>query len=236
MENRGGGMITTSQTIVALSAALLKFQSEATGVSKDGKNPHFKSKYATLENVIDTARPVLQSSGLAFIQGLGAVSDNTVEVTTRLIHAESGEWMESTLQMPLGKRDPQGTGSAATYGLRYSLMAMLGMPASDDDAETSFERDRQAQNNKGYQDSKSQPANDTQRPPQPKNEESRALFAALQNEMRMNKTQADLGRWWRDPECVELRSKIPIDWMSDLKDQLKEYGATLGVEIKEAAE
>lgn len=215
-------MITTSQTIVALSVALLKFQSVATGVSKDGKNPHFKSKYATLENVIDTARPALQSAGLVFIQGLGAVSDNTVEVTTRLIHAESGEWMESTLQMPLGKRDPQGTGSAATYGLRYSLMAMLGMPASDDDAETSFERDKPSQSNRGHQSQQTKP-------------DGRALYSSLEASMRENKTRPDLSAWWKDRDCIEQRSKLPADWQDNLKTSFQEYGLSLPVENKDAA-
>lgn len=214
-------MITTSPSIVALSAALLKFQSEATGVSKDGKNPHFRSKYATLENVIDTARPVLQAAGLVFIQGLGAVNDNTVEVTTRLIHAESGEWMESTLQMPLGKRDPQGTGSACTYGLRYSLMAMLGMPPSDDDAEGSHERDKPRQN---------ESAN-----PAPKNEEARKHFSSLEASMRENKTRADLTSWWKDSECVEMRRRFPKDWQTNLHNSFKEYGLSLPVDNKDAA-
>ena len=37
--------------------------------------------------------------------------------------------------MPIAKLDPQGVGSATTYGLRYSLMASLGLPPLDDDAE-----------------------------------------------------------------------------------------------------
>lgn len=214
-------MITTSPSIIALSAALLKFQSEATGVSKDGENKHFKNKYATLENVIDTARPILQAAGLVFIQGLGAVNDNTVEVTTRLIHAESGEWMESTLQMPLGKRDPQGTGSACTYGLRYSLMAMLGMPPSDDDAEGSHERDKPRQNEN---------ANST-----PKNEEARKHYSSLEASMRENKTRADLASWWKDSECVQMRSQLPKDWQTNLHNSFKEYGLSLPVDNKDAA-
>ncbi|QVQ37749.1 hypothetical protein KHQ08_06930 [Pseudochrobactrum algeriensis] len=80
----------------------------------------------------------------------------------------------------------------------------------------------------------SEPANSQNS--QPKNEETRALFTALQNELRLNKTQGDLGRWWRDPDCAELRLKLPTDWQADLKNQLKEYGATLGAETQDAAE
>lgn len=133
-------MITTSDSTKAIATALLKFQGEVTGVKRDGANPHFKSRYATLENVMDTARPALQECGISFVQAPGAIVEGSLEVTTRLTHAESGEWMQSTMHMPLGKRDPQGAGSATTYGLRYSLMAMLGLPPTDDDGEAAMER------------------------------------------------------------------------------------------------
>jgi hypothetical protein len=132
-------MIETSEKIVSLTAAIIKVQGGINGVHKNAKNAHFKSSYATLENVIDTARPALQEAGIAFVQAPGMVVDGSVEVTTMLIH-DSGEWMRSTLHVPLGKRDPQGVGSAITYGCRYSLMAMLGLPPTDDDGEAAMDR------------------------------------------------------------------------------------------------
>lgn len=133
-------MIETSEQIVALTAGIIKVQGAISGVHKNAKNQHFKSSYATLENVIDTARPALQEAGIAFVQAPGMVIDGSVEVTTMLVHT-SGEWMKSTLHVPLGKRDPQGVGSAITYGCRYSLMAMLGLPPTDDDGEAAMERE-----------------------------------------------------------------------------------------------
>jgi hypothetical protein len=132
-------VIETSENIVALTGAILKVQGEISSVKKDGTNPHFKKNYATLENVIDTARPALQDAKIAFIQAPGQVIAGAVEITTMLVH-ESGEWMRSTLHVPLGKVDPQGVGSAITYGLRYSLMAMLGLPPTDDDGEAATVR------------------------------------------------------------------------------------------------
>lgn len=131
-------MIETSANIVSLTGAILKVQGEISGVKKDAVNPHFKNRYATLENVIDTARPALQEAKVAFIQAPGIVTDGSVEVTTMLVH-ESGEWMRSTLHVPLQKRDAQGVGSAITYGCRYSLMAMLGLPPTDDDGQAAVE-------------------------------------------------------------------------------------------------
>jgi hypothetical protein len=141
-------MIETSENIVALTAAIIKVQGGISGVHKNAKNPHFRSSYATLENVIDTARPALQEAGIAFVQAPGMVVDGSVEVTTMLVHS-SGEWMRSTLHVPLGKRDPQGVGSAITYGCRYSLMAMLGLPPTDDDGEAAMEREEPARRQVG---------------------------------------------------------------------------------------
>jgi hypothetical protein len=146
-------MIETSATIVALTGAILKVQGAVDSVKKDKVNPHFKNRYATLENVIDTARPALQEAGIAFVQAPGQVLDGSVEVTTMLVH-ESGEWMRSTLHVPLGKRDAQGVGSAITYGCRYSLMAMLGLPPTDDDdgaaASAPYKSQKSADHYEGY--------------------------------------------------------------------------------------
>lgn len=133
--------IETSQTVAALSAALLQFQGMVEGVKRDSANPHFRNRYASLEAVMDAARPAMQACGLAWTQAPGRVVDGSIEVTTRIIHAESGEWQQSTMHVPLGKKDPQGAGSAVTYGCRYSLMAALGLPPTDDDAEAAIDRD-----------------------------------------------------------------------------------------------
>lgn len=138
-------MIEQSETIAKLSAAMFKAQGAMGGVAKTANNPHFKKPYANLESVIDTAKPALQAAGIVFTQAPGRIIDQAVEVTTMLIHAESGEWMRSTLHVPLGKVDPQGVGSSITYGLRYSLMATLGLPPVDDDGEAAMQRNAPAQ-------------------------------------------------------------------------------------------
>lgn len=128
-------MIEHSPEITDLAKALHGAQGMVSGVRKDSKNPAFKNTgYASLEAVIDTARPALQAHGLAFTQAPGGLVDGAIEVTTMLVHV-SGQWMRSTLHVPLGKKDAQGVGSAITYGCRYSLMATLGLPPVDDDGE-----------------------------------------------------------------------------------------------------
>ena len=132
--------ITTSPAINDIAAALLAFQAEATGVVKDSKNPHFKNRYASLGAVIDEARPVLQRVGISWMQAPGKISGGNIGMTTLLMHATSGQWISSDMEIPLGKQDPQGAGSALTYAQRYALMASLGLPPVDDDAESAIDR------------------------------------------------------------------------------------------------
>lgn len=127
-------MIEHSADIEKLSTALLQAQGAMDGAAKDSKNPHFKNTYASLESVIDAAKPALQMAGVAFTQAPGQIIENAVEVTTMLMHT-SGQWLRSTLHVPLMKRDAQSVGSAITYGCRYALMATLGLPPVDDDGQ-----------------------------------------------------------------------------------------------------
>lgn len=123
-----------SDTIGKLSKALTAVQAAIRPAIKDADNPFFKSKYADLNSVWDTARELLAKNGLAVIQGNSVGLDNTVIVETMLSH-ESGEWIQSSLCLPLAKHDPQGVGSAITYGRRYGLSAIVGIVADvDDDA------------------------------------------------------------------------------------------------------
>lgn len=138
-------MITHSESIKSIAAALFTFQGAVDGVEKNKVNPGFKSRYANLEAVRDTAVPELQKVGLLYTQSPGAIVDGVMAVTTMIIHAESGEWMKFEGDIALGKRDPQGVGSAITYMQRYSLMAALGLPPVDDDGEGAMERSRPVQ-------------------------------------------------------------------------------------------
>lgn len=132
--------IEMSADIKSLMTALLKAQEKLHGVARDSINPHFKNRYASLEAVITAAKEPLREQGILFIQAIGKITDGSLEIDTMLIHAETCQWMRSTAHMPLSKMDPQGAGSAGTYGERYSLMAILGLPPIDDDGEQAIDR------------------------------------------------------------------------------------------------
>lgn len=121
-----------SDSFSELTKALIKVQSELKPAIKNANNPHFKSQFADLNSVWESCRDLLTKNGLSVIQGNSVGMDNTVIVETILAHS-SGEWIQSELCLPLSKSDPQGVGSAITYGRRYGLAAIVGIVADVDD-------------------------------------------------------------------------------------------------------
>lgn len=120
-----------SESIKALAPALHKAQGAIKAAIKDSTNPHFRAKYADLSSVIEAVKKPLLDNGIMFLQGIED-AENGVAVETMLLHT-SGEWMSSTCKIPATKQDAQGYGSAITYGRRYGLQSMCGVPAEDDD-------------------------------------------------------------------------------------------------------
>lgn len=132
--------LTHSETIGQIAKALAAAQREIGVAVKDATNPHFRSKYADLQAIDEACRPALTKHGIAIAQSPG-YADGFVFVTTRLMHGETGEWIESTLHIAPGKHDAQGIGSAITYARRFGLSALAAVPAGvDDDGEAAVGR------------------------------------------------------------------------------------------------
>jgi hypothetical protein len=121
-----------SESIKELACALAKAQGQMGGAHKGKANPFFKSVYADLSSVVTAIREPLSSNGLSFIQATEPSDKDEIRVITMLMH-ESGEWLSSTIAIPVSKADAQGYGSAITYAKRYGLQGLLGVPSEDDD-------------------------------------------------------------------------------------------------------
>jgi hypothetical protein len=121
----------TSETINELATALAKAQAKIEAAPKDTNNPFFNKKYADLASVWSACRVPLTENGLSVVQTADSEA-GVVGITTRLLHT-SGQWIEGTLKLAPTKNDPQGFGSAITYGRRYGLSAIVGIVADDDD-------------------------------------------------------------------------------------------------------
>jgi hypothetical protein len=115
--------------------ALSKAQGTMKGAVKDSTNPHFKSRYADLESVIDAIRSAFTANGLSFFQ---SVSEDGLRLITTIAH-ESGETISGSVPLIIGKNDMQGVGSAISYARRYSLAALAGISQTDDDGNAACE-------------------------------------------------------------------------------------------------
>jgi hypothetical protein len=121
-----------SEQINELATALSKAQGELENASKSSNNPHFKSRYADLAEILNTIRPVFSAHGLAVTQ-CPSFEGGVASVETVLMHS-SGQWISSIISAPCSKQDAQGVGSAITYCRRYALAAVAGIAQEDDDA------------------------------------------------------------------------------------------------------
>ena len=107
----------------------MTFHAEMGKILKEDTNPFFKSKYATLSTILSAIKEPLKTAGLAFTQ----LPSGENQLTTLLIHPDSGEWIESSFTMTPSKNDPQGQGIVITYQRRYALGAVLGLNIDEDD-------------------------------------------------------------------------------------------------------
>jgi hypothetical protein len=124
-------MMQTEHTNAAFFTALAQAQAELENASKNAANPHFRSKYADLAEVLNTVRPVFARHGLSIVQSTGFDGEK-VTVTTLVAHKDGGYLTADASCVP-AKTDAQGVGSATTYLRRYSLAAMAGVAQEDDD-------------------------------------------------------------------------------------------------------
>lgn len=139
----------TSENINELALALSKAQGQMESAKKDSTNPHFRSKYADLAAVVEAIKKPLTDNGLSYLQGFGWDDQGALIVHTRLLHS-SGQWVESDLRVRPVKDDPQGVGSAVSYGRRYALQSLVGLTADDDDGNASSTAPRKAEATNGY--------------------------------------------------------------------------------------
>ena len=119
-----------------LEQALVAWHKTLPSASKGGSNPHFRSNYSTLEEVIAVAETATEF-GITFTQltDFEVIEGGIIEFVKTVILHESGDRFEArTLIKAKDKTNPQQMGSGITYAKRYGLQAALGIPSEDDDA------------------------------------------------------------------------------------------------------
>ena len=111
----------------SINEKLFNLQQEIGTISKDAKNPFYKSKYFDVNSLINQLQPLLKSHRLLLLQ---PIEEDLVY--SKIICVDGGGSVISALKLP-ELNDPQKLGSAITYYRRYTLASLLGLQAVDDD-------------------------------------------------------------------------------------------------------
>jgi len=211
-----------------IAKALAAAQTEMGKALKQSDNPHFRSKYADLGNVIEACLPALNKNGIAVFQTL---SENEFgrSMVTRLIH-ESGEYLEVPVPLIVGKQDMQGLGSAITYARRYGLMSAAGIAPEDDDGNAAASA-AQPIEAKGW----AQTILSELPPTATEAEKARALTDNLIRQWKRKKTAGELSNEWdRRLEIIKRIEAKFSEMHSEIVDAYE--NRMMEIQPKEAAE
>lgn len=126
--------------------ALAKFQALAgLTVERVQENTYFHSQYTPGDYVAKCIAKYLSECSLGYSQSLELSGNEWIICTTTIFHS-SGQWIQVSAPVPCFRHketkhgdvsgivvNPHTTGSAITYARRYSLMAALGLWATNED-------------------------------------------------------------------------------------------------------
>lgn len=195
---------------VELFTAYVKAQSEMGDVFKKNVNPAFKSKYADLSVVVDAVTPAFNKNGLAVIQS-PSFDGEIVTVETIIAHIGGG-FLRSAISMRPTKQDPQGVGSAVTYGRRYALLALSGVAPEDDDGNAaSVPAQEPGKRFEAFQGGLSRMSS-----AQAKREN---LDGVIRQELAACQSEAELDRWFANFD--ERTRTFPFSWLDPMKDEVE---------------
>jgi hypothetical protein len=127
------GLINMTNTNIL--SALVQAEMEMPTPRKNAVNPHFNSKYSTLQELLRCVKPALLRHRIRMKMDI-VTRENEVGAKITLQHI-SGEIVENEpVFMPVQKCTPQGRASAITYAQRYAICACFSLAGleSDDDA------------------------------------------------------------------------------------------------------
>ena len=128
----------TLPIVPILAAALADAQAELKNPPKNREvtvrpreGAPYSFSYATLDGILDMARPVLAKHGLSLVQVI-AQENGEAYVRTYLLH-KSGEQIHADVKLMIDRAGNQAMGSAMTYARRYGILGLLCLAADDDE-------------------------------------------------------------------------------------------------------
>lgn len=114
-----------------LAEAFLAAQIEFPEIPKDKENPHFKSRYSSLDAINSATRPILNKHGLITYHET-PLEAGVLTVTAVLEYAPTGQKRVNSMAVD-ANTSIQGIGSLETYLRRYTLAPLLGICSDEDD-------------------------------------------------------------------------------------------------------
>ena len=114
------------------NADLVNFLNDVGNVHADRVNPAFKSRYASLAEVLETVKSVAAKHRLAIVQNLDS-EEGKVTVLTAFRHIDGTVFPSGRLSVKAEGLTPQQIGSAITYLRRQSLQTACGIATDLDD-------------------------------------------------------------------------------------------------------
>ena len=143
------GTIASDYALKNLSKSLGEAQNEFSPSVKSVENEYAHYDYVPLEAIVAAVRPSLCKYHLTVSQfSVTDLESKTIAVYTRLVHWDSGEWMQNMMELPaemaLGKEgalkfNQQTIGGSQTYGQKYPYKAIVGIPDSEGDPDSKDE-------------------------------------------------------------------------------------------------
>ena len=144
------GTIASDYALQSLNKALGQAQDEFEDAVKNAVNTYGGWKYTPLETLIKAVRPSLTKYHLTISQfPVTDLEEKTITVYTRIVHWDSGEWMQNALELPgelaLGKDgapkfNQQTIGGSQTYGQKYAYKAIAGIPDGEEMIDSTDEK------------------------------------------------------------------------------------------------
>lgn len=134
----------------AFNRAMSAFQADAEPVLKKAINPHLRSKYATLSDTVEAARPFLRQHGLSvrYVTDPAYAREGWIKLGAVAAHEDGWEDPPIYLEMPVGTigarggalamTPPQAVGAVVSYLRRYLFSLSLNIVSAeleDDDGE-----------------------------------------------------------------------------------------------------
>ena len=113
----------------ALNAA----QANMGKVVKKSENPHFRSSYADLSDVMSVALPALNAEGICLWHHMGTSAELIMVMITTLTHGSTDTEITCAVPLIVSKNDMQGMKSATTYAKRIGVESLTGIAPDDDD-------------------------------------------------------------------------------------------------------